>query len=83
MAHEVKIYGRPNCTHCTRAVNLMERKGWAYEYHDLTKMETTEAFAVFKESNMKSVPQVKVNGTFIGGADELTEFVRLSEQEAM
>jgi glutaredoxin len=79
----IHIYGRPNCQWCTAATNLLDRKGFKYAYHNLFDMEPKQAQSVLDNSGMKSVPIVNIDGTYIGGYENLEQYIRDAEERQM
>ena len=67
----IKIYAKKNCAGCDQAKALLESKGLGYEVVDV--MLSKDAQALFREKGFRSVPQVVVDGEFIGGFEELKE----------
>lgn len=71
------IYTRENCTYCTQAKALLERKGLEYIEIPLTSDNVNEFTKL--TNNAKTVPQIfyieGVNTTHIGGYDKLVPFV--------
>ncbi|MBT6072448.1 MAG: glutaredoxin [Euryarchaeota archaeon] len=76
---EVVVYSRDNCVFCDKAKSLLQVKEIAYTEEivgiDISKDE------LFKKlgKEVRSVPQIVVDKTLIGGYNELTEY--LAEKE--
>jgi glutaredoxin len=70
----IEIYGKPACPFCEQAKQLCERMELKYVYKsmgtDFTREELLEQFP-----NARTVPQIIVNGTKIGGYNELTNYI--------
>lgn len=70
----IEIYGKPQCSYCERAKQLCETRGFKYTYKslgtDYTREELLEQFP-----NARTVPQIVVNGTKIGGYTELINYI--------
>lgn len=70
----IEIYGKPACTFCDRAKQLCETRGFEYVYKslgtDYTKEELLEMFP-----GARTVPQIIVSGTKIGGYTELVNYI--------
>lgn len=70
----ILIYGKPQCPFCEKAKSLCEMRGFDYEYKsmgtDFTREELIETFPL-----ARSVPQIVVNGTKIGGYEELVKYI--------
>lgn len=71
------LFGKEKCGHCTRAKQYLDEAGIAYTYHDVVKNPGAmyEMLARVKpiigEKTPVTTPQIWIDGTFIGGADEL------------
>jgi glutaredoxin len=70
----IEIYGKPSCPYCEKAKHLCETRDLKYVYKslgtDYTREELLETFP-----NARSVPQIVVNGTSIGGYSELVNYI--------
>jgi glutaredoxin len=70
----ILIYGKDGCSYCERAKTLCESQGLAHEYltmgEDYTREQLFETFP-----GAKTVPQIVVNGTKIGGYTELLNYI--------
>lgn len=81
------IYGKSNCPHCVRSKGYLEQAGLAYEYHDVVKEPRSlyEMLARVKPiigpKTPVTVPQIWIDGHYVGGADELKQLLKLPEVE--
>jgi glutaredoxin len=70
----IEIFGKPQCPYCDRAKQLCESRGFEFTYKslgtDYTREELLEQFP-----NARTVPQIIVNGTKIGGYNELVNYI--------
>ena len=70
----IEIYGKPACPHCDQAKRLCEQRELEYKYFqldtDFTRDEVLEMFP-----GARTFPQIKVNGTSIGGKDQLSTYL--------
>lgn len=70
----IEIYGKPQCPYCDKAKRLCETRGYKFVYKtldvDYTREELLETFP-----NVRTVPQIIVNGTKIGGYSELVNYI--------
>lgn len=67
---ETIVYGKPNCPQCQMAKSLLDSKGIAYEYIDITTTGKTAA-EVTGRPDVRSLPQVYLEGKYVGGFNEL------------
>jgi len=70
----IKVYGTNNCSFCYKAKVLLEELDYNFEYIVLSDKET---LSEFKElfPGKKTVPQIMFDGEYIGGYNELVEFL--------
>jgi glutaredoxin 3 len=70
------MYTTPICPYCVRAKSLLKRKGAEVEevdvFMDMSAREEMEA----KSGGARSVPQIFIGDTHVGGCDELYELER-------
>lgn len=70
----IVIYSKPQCAGCEQAKSLLTSKGISYETKDITNpanlMELKNLIP-----NVRSVPQIYINDTHIGGIKELREYL--------
>jgi glutaredoxin len=70
----IEIYGKPMCPFCEKAKQFCETRGLEYTYKslgtDFTKEELLENFP-----GARTVPQIIVGGTKIGGYDKLATYI--------
>jgi len=70
----IEIFGKPQCPFCEQAIQFCEMRGFDYTYKslgkDYTKEELLENFP-----GARTVPQIRINGTIVGGYYKLTSYV--------
>ena len=70
----IEIYGKPQCPYCEKAKALCESRQFDFTYKslgdDYTREELLETFP-----NARTVPQIIINGTKIGGYNELVNYI--------
>lgn len=68
------VWSKGNCPFCVKAKALLDQKGIEYEERILengwTKEQLLEAVP-----NARSVPQVFVRGRYVGGYNELVDYI--------
>ena len=67
----VTIYTKSWCGYCARAKALLERKGVAYDEHDVTGDHEAERAMIERAGGRYTVPQIFVGDEHVGGCDEL------------
>jgi glutaredoxin-like protein len=66
---EITVFSKPGCPHCANAKALLSEKGLSYEELSLgTDLTITALRAITKAD---TVPQIFIDGTLIGGNDDL------------
>jgi len=67
------VYGKIDCPYCARAKEELSLRGIQFDYIDLQEIGKTAAEVTGRK--VKTVPQIYVNGQYVGGYDELMEFL--------
>jgi len=71
IAPKVEIYTRWGCPYCARAKALLDRKGIAYQEHDITFGGSARDEMETRIAGARTVPQILVNDAPLGGCDDL------------
>ena len=71
------VYGKKNCVFCDRAIRILGGIGAKVEYHDVGITAIREQLLELVPS-AKTVPQIWLNGSFIGGCDDLVAYLESS-----
>ena len=75
------LFGKESCPHCRRAKRYMEQAGIQYTYHDVVRNPRdlyemiSRVLPLIGPKTPITVPQIWLGGRYIGGADQLQEFV--------
>lgn len=75
---DVTIFTRPDCEYCVRAKGMLTDAGMKYEELVLNR-DYTEA-TLRAMAGISSVPQIFIDGDYVGGSESLKEY--LSSEEA-
>ena len=67
----VTVYSTPICHYCVRAKNLLTKKGVPYEDVDIFSDDAKRQEMLAKSGGARTVPQIFVGDTHVGGFDEL------------
>ena len=67
----VRIYTTPICPYCARAKTLLKKKGVEVEEVDVFMDEGAREEMEAKSGGARSVPQIFIGDTHVGGCDEL------------
>ena len=67
------VYGIPNCPFCQLAKEELKLRGIQYDYIDLKQIGKTAAEVTGRK--VKTVPQIYIEGAYVGGYEELMSFL--------
>jgi ribonucleoside-diphosphate reductase alpha chain len=67
------VYGKQNCPFCQMAKDELTLRGIPFDYIDLNEIGKTAAEVTGRK--VKTVPQVYVEGAYVGGYEELLAFL--------
>lgn len=67
---KVKIFSKKPCSYCDRAMAFFRQKGIPFEEVDLSN-DSAGLTALKKQTGHLTVPQIFIDGKFIGGYREL------------
>ena len=79
----VEIYTKAFCPYCSRATALLDRKGIAYDEHDITMGGAKRAEMIARADGRTTVPQVFIGSTHVGGSDDLADAERSGELDRL
>lgn len=67
------LYSKPNCPYCVRAKQLLSQKGIVYEERSAVENRDALIEAVTEETGAapRTVPQIWLDGLYVGGYTEL------------
>jgi glutaredoxin 3 len=79
----VEIYTTMFCGYCARAKALLERKGVAYENVDVLEDTAKRDEMIARAGGRTTVPQIFIDGVYVGGSDELAALDRAGKLDPM
>ena len=79
----IEVYTQAWCPYCSRALNLLTKKGAAFEEIDAPGGSPERASAIQRSGGRTSVPQIFIGGSHIGGCDDLMALDRAGKLDAM
>lgn len=79
----VTLYGTDWCPFCVRAEQLLTRKGIQFEKINITVDQSLREEMVRKSSGRRSVPQIFIGETHVGGFDDLAALDRQGQLDAL
>ena len=75
----IEIYTNRGCPACVNAKRLFDNKGVAYEEKKLGSSARMDREFLMRTKGSKSVPQIFIDGTWIGGFDDLVRYDKAGE----
>jgi len=79
---KVVVYTTEYCPYCVRAKALLQHKGVSYEEIDVGADDAQREHMI-QASGRRTVPQIFINDTPIGGYDELAALDRQGELDKL
>lgn len=76
------VYGKATCPYCIKAKKLLDEAGIQYTYHDVVKESAAlyrmipEVKAIIGPKTPVTVPQIWLDGHYIGGCDKLESWLK-------
>jgi glutaredoxin 3 len=72
---EAIVYSKKPCPYCEQAKSLLTRKNISYRELDVTRPEVLDQLRELVPG-AKTVPQIFIEGTYIGGYTDLVEHLK-------
>ncbi len=79
----IEIYTQPWCGFCARALNLLSKKGAAFQEIEAPHGSAERSQAVERSGGRTTVPQIFIDGRHVGGCDDLMALERSGKLDAM
>ncbi len=76
---EVEVYTNKSCPACVSVKHYFDTKGVNYTEKRLGKSKKTDLEFSIRTKGAKQVPQVFINGEWIGGFDDVVRYDRAGE----
>lgn len=73
---DIEIYSTAFCGYCTAAKHLLQAKGLAWRELRVDLDPAARAAMAERTGGARSVPQIFVNGSYVGGFEQLVEAAR-------
>jgi glutaredoxin 3 len=74
---KIVVWSRDNCPYCVRAKNLLSVKGLEYEERNISEGVWSREQLLEACPGARTVPQIVMDDTVIGGYDRLEEYFRI------
>lgn len=73
------VYSKPNCPSCVKAKAMLDKLNIQYEVKELgSDIQPQELFDLFESKGLpmpRTAPQIFLRGTYVGGYDQLAEYI--------
>jgi glutaredoxin 3 len=79
----ITIYTKDYCPYCVKAKALLTKKGAVFSEIDLSKTPAAVAEMLTKSGGRKTVPQIFIGETHVGGCDDLYALEEKGALDAM
>lgn len=79
----IDIYTQFGCGYCVRAKKLLDSKGVDYTEHDVTFGGAEKAQMLQRAPGARTVPQIFIGETHVGGCDDLHALERAGRLDAL
>ena len=82
-APKIDIYTKFGCGFCYRAKHLLDSKGAEYNEFDITMGGPKRDEMLERAPTARTVPQIFIGDTYVGGSDELAALEREGKLDAL
>lgn len=72
---DIKIYSNAVCPYCVAAKNFLKQRGESYQ-EIRVDLDPTVRKRIIEQTGRTSVPQIFINGTHVGGFDDMVALDR-------
>lgn len=80
---KVEIYTSPLCGFCHAAKRLLNSKGVSYEETNVLTKPGKKPEMIERAGGARTVPQIFIDGTHVGGCDDLYEMERAGKLDPL
>ena len=80
---KVEVYATQSCPYCHRARALLARKGVEYQLIDVGAEPGKRAEMTQRADGRRTVPQIFIDGTHVGGSDDIHALDRQGKLDAL
>lgn len=71
MKNNILVYGKQDCVYCEKTKEYLDKLNEVYQYIDITYWTKEQKEELKNKYNVKTVPLIILNGTLIGGYQDL------------
>lgn len=83
MSNKIIMYTTQFCPYCVRAKQLLENKGVSIDQEVRIDLDPVERDKMMKASGRRTVPQIWIGETHVGGFDDLWALDRKGDLDAL
>ena len=80
---KIILYTTPYCGYCRAAKHLLTKKGAVFTEIDVSGDLALRQEMIDRAYGRRTVPQIFINGTHVGGYDELAELERAAQLDPL
>ena len=80
---KIILYTTPYCGYCRAAKHLLGNKGAAFTEIDVSEDLALRQEMIDRAYGRRTVPQIFINGTHVGGYEELAELERAAKLDPL
>lgn len=80
---KVTVYTRAMCPFCTRAIDLLQRKGARFDEIDAGMDPARKREMVSRSGGARTFPQIFIGDMHVGGCDEIMALERRGELDGL
>jgi glutaredoxin 3 len=80
---KIVLYTTPYCGYCRAAKHLLNKKGATFTEIDVSEDMELRQEMISHAFGRRTVPQIFINGTHVGGYDELAELERVAKLDVL
>ena len=80
---DIVIYTKGWCSYCTRAKDLLERKGAPFTEIEISGNDALRDEMIERAGGRHTVPQIFIGETHVGGCDELHQLENEGRLDAL
>lgn len=81
--NSVEIYTSPLCGYCHAAKRLLTQKGVSFSEIDVLREPERKAEMIERANGGRTVPQIFIGGTHVGGCDDLYALERAGKLDSL
>ena len=80
---KIEIYSTGTCPYCVKAKRLLDQKGVKYTEYFIDRDDAAKRAMLARAPGVRTVPQIFVGQTHVGGCDDLYELDRKGTLDGM